>query len=64
MEAVPAILVVLVAGLACPAIMWWQRRRGRDAACCLPARGDAGDEFAELRRANAALSARLAELQR
>ena len=32
-------LAVLAAGLVCPAMMLYQRRRGRQAACCsMPAR--------------------------
>lgn len=65
METALLVAAVLVAGLACPAIMWWQRRRGRQAACCVP--GDAGPagatELAELRRQRDVLSTRLAELR-
>ena len=50
-------LVVLVAALACPAHMLWQRRRGKQAACCVPARRD---ELGELRARQRALSDELA----
>lgn len=36
MELALLLIAVLVAGLACPAMMWWQRRQGREAACCVP----------------------------
>ncbi|MGI9020886.1 MAG: hypothetical protein ACR2G3_09285 [Solirubrobacterales bacterium] len=65
METALLAAAVLVAGLACPAMMWWQRRRGREAACCMPRDSDAegGTELAELRRRHDALSMRLAELR-
>lgn len=65
METALLIAVVLVAGLACPAMMWWQRRRGGEAACCVPAERGRGEpaEAAELRGKNERLSARLAELR-
>lgn len=65
METVLLVAAILVAGLACPAMMWWQRRRGREAACCAPA-GESRNppaELEELRRGNAVLSARLAQLR-
>ena len=64
METALLVAAILVAGLACPAVMWWQRRRGREAACCLPQSTDekaAG--LAKLRGRNLVLSARLAELR-
>jgi hypothetical protein len=65
METALLVAAVLVAGLACPAMMWWQRRRGRRAACCVP--GDAGaedaTELAALRRQHDVLSTRVAELR-
>ena len=65
METALLIAAVLVAGLACPAMMWWQRRRGREAACCMPAERGGGEtgEVAELRSENEGLSTRLAELR-
>lgn len=64
MEIALLIAAVLLAGLACPAMMWWQRRRGEDAACCLPAeaREKRAVELDRLREQNEALSARVAEL--
>jgi hypothetical protein len=71
METALLVLAVAVAGLACPAAMWWQRRRGREAACCVPARSGAvsrQDEqpssLEELRAYERSLAARLAELER
>ncbi len=62
METALLIAAILVAGFACPAMMWWQRRRGRQAPCCAPASTDRDTELEELRQSQAALSARLAEL--
>lgn len=61
----PALLIaaVLVAGLACPAMMWWQRRRGREAACCAPApAGRERGELEALRERQRELAARIAAL--
>ncbi len=63
METAVVIAAVLVAAFACPAIMWWQRRQGRHAPCCTPAGADRDTELEELRQGQAALSARLRELQ-
>lgn len=65
METALLVAAVLLAGLACPAMMWWQRRRGRQAACCMPRDTSAEDatKLAELRRKHDVLSARLAELR-
>lgn len=65
METALLVAAVLVAGLACPAMMWWQRRRGREAACCPPGApaDERGAELDELRGQIRALSARLAELR-
>lgn len=63
MEAAFLIAAVLVAGLTCPAMMWWQRHRGRQAQRCAPASTDRDTELDELRQGQAVLSARLAELQ-
>jgi len=64
METALLIGAVLIATLACPAMMWWQRFRGREAACCTPtdAAADGPSEVEQLRRRNESLSARLAEL--
>ncbi|MGH2716338.1 MAG: hypothetical protein ACRDSN_03250 [Pseudonocardiaceae bacterium] len=70
METGLLVLAIAAAGLACPAMMWWQRRRGRDAACCLPAAQasrsadvDASAGLDELRRRRADIEARIAELE-
>lgn len=61
MEIAILVAAVLIAGLACPAVMWWQRRRGREAPCCPSAvsREDRTAELQELRRSQAKLSTRL-----
>lgn len=65
MEVALPVGAIVIAALTCPAMMWWQRRRGRDAASCMPAgRGAGAAQFAELRSENERLSARLAELRR
>lgn len=62
-EAVLALAVV--AGLACPVHMWWQHRRGRQAACCPPRRGaEGGLDVEGLRARREQLSARIAEMER
>jgi hypothetical protein len=63
----PLLLIgaILVAGLACPAIMWWQRRRGREAACCASVTGGGeGGEVEALRERQARLAERIAALDR
>jgi hypothetical protein len=58
---------VLAAGLACPAIMWWQGRRQRtitDGVQPGERPSDPSAELRELRRREAVLSDRVAELQR
>ncbi|MEJ7753433.1 MAG: hypothetical protein WKF46_10865 [Candidatus Limnocylindrales bacterium] len=50
------LIVAIVAGLACPLHMWWQQRRGRAAARCVPGAHKEGDI--------AALRARQQELER
>ncbi len=61
-----AILVLaIIAGLACPVHMWWQHRRGRQAACCPPQRdADASRDVEGLRTRHAQLSAGIAEMER
>ena len=44
-------LVVLAGALACPAHMLWQRRRGKQAACCGPTRPAALEELRARQRA-------------
>lgn len=59
------IALVLVAALACPAMMWFQGRRGKTAPCC-PSRRDREDERTDdldgLRVEHARVTAQLAEL--
>jgi hypothetical protein len=50
-------LVLLVVALACPAHMLWLTRRGKQAACCVPA---GHDELGELRARQRALGDELA----
>ncbi len=56
------VAAVLAAGLACPAMMWWQHRRGRAAPCCPPRQPETAPLQA-LHRRQAAVSARIAELE-
>jgi hypothetical protein len=49
--------VAVAAGLACPAHMAWQMRRGRRAPCCPAPRRE--DDAAELHRRQQALRANL-----
>lgn len=56
--------VAIVAGAACPLHMWWQRRRGRDAACCAPrARNHEEPDLEALRARRRDVSARIVELE-
>lgn len=65
METTVLIAAVLIAGLSCPAMMWWQRRRGREGGCHPPTaeRSDGAAELRELERSQVMLSTRLAELR-
>jgi hypothetical protein len=70
METALIVFAIVAAGLVCPAMMWWQRRRGRDAACRLPAahtrpgpEDEAIPRLDELRRRRVGLEARIAELE-
>ncbi len=56
---------VLVAALACPAMMWWQSRRGGSSSCARrgPEQATSG-KLEELRRRHDRLEARVAELAR
>jgi len=64
MSAALLIVAVIAAVALCPAMMWWNARRGRRG--CLPDRasedGETGDLDA-LRREQADLASRIAELQ-
>lgn len=52
------VAAVLVGVLACPAMMWWQSRRGRVASCASPFAGSSGGpDVDELRRRHDALAA-------
>ena len=63
------ILAIVAAGLFCPTMMWWQRQRGKDAACRMPTVRDDGAatkpaaDVDELRREHERLTARIAELE-
>ena len=58
------IALVVVAALACPLVMWWQNRRGRADACCMPVSSSRGKtEVGELRARQEALASRIAELE-
>jgi hypothetical protein len=62
MTTVLLIAAVIAAASLCPALMWWNARRGR-AACCTPVRSRA--ESAELeaaRRKQASLAAKVVAL--
>jgi len=59
------ILAVLAAASVCPALMWWNDRRGRRG--CLPGRSAesrGADELEPLRRRQAELTERIDELER
>lgn len=61
MESALFVGAVVVAGLACPAMMWWNGRRGRE-ACCVPDRGrDTSPSVEELHRRRDELTAAIAE---
>jgi hypothetical protein len=66
MEAVLLVLAIATAASICPAMMWWQRRRGRAAACARigSAGGPEESELDELRRRRDEIEARIAELGR
>jgi hypothetical protein len=56
------LVAVLVAGLACPAMMWFNHKRGRKSPCCPPSR-NAGTELDRLKAERAAVEDQLAALQ-
>jgi len=54
--------VAVVAGLACPAHMWWSRRRGSRTACCPPMpKAETEGEIETLRARQERLGALIAE---
>ena len=56
--------LVVVAVLACPLMMWWQTRRGRAAACCVPVSSKHNkSDLDELRARQGALASKIAELE-
>jgi hypothetical protein len=59
------VAAVLVGVLVCPAMMWWQSRRGRVASCASPFAGSSGgsDDVDELRRRHDALAAAIREAE-
>ena len=58
------IALVVVAGLACPLMMWWQNRRGRAAACCMPVSPKPGEtDLDELRARQKALASKITEFE-
>lgn len=61
MEPLLLITAILIAGLACPTMMWWQRRRGREGDCCAPT-GYERSEVEALRERQQELAVRIAEL--
>lgn len=59
-DVLPVVAIVAAAAI-CPLMMWRNARRGRPAACCVPARrGDEAPSVEELRRRLAALDAQIA----
>ncbi len=57
------VATVLAAGLACPAMMWWQHRRGRHAPCCREGRSEVAS-LESLQERQAAVSARIAQVEK
>ena len=52
--------LILAAGLACPAHMWWAQRRGKRAACCPPKRQPAPQDLDELLARRSRIEAQIA----
>ena len=52
--------LILAAGLACPAHMWWAQRRGKRAACCPPKRQPAPQDLEELLARRSRVEAQIA----
>ncbi len=56
--------VAIVAGAACPLHMWWQQRRGRQAACCVPPLKNHGaSDLEALRARQRDVSSQIVELE-
>mgnify|MGYP000607286848 CR=1 FL=1 len=54
---------VLVTALACPLHMWWMSRRGKQAACCPPAKASHLATAEELRARRREIEAQLSEFE-
>ena len=65
MTTVLVIVAVLVGALACPAMMWWNTRRGRSSPCCPPrrAQGPSPPTVQDLREEQRRLEAMIADAE-
>ena len=64
MSDIALVALLVFTALTCPAMMWWQRRQGRSAACCLPRRTPPDlDSRADLLRRQDDLAAQIAALE-
>jgi hypothetical protein len=62
MTTVLVIATAVAAGSLCPALMWWNARRGQ-AACCAPRRSGGSAELEAAHRQQSSLEARVAALR-